>query len=49
MLDALCRAHLSDHSIFSRVGLLVSYLDYTGEHYESDTAAIAHGQPPVDG
>ncbi|WP_329139689.1 L-rhamnose mutarotase [Streptomyces sp. NBC_01476] len=41
VLAALRRAHIGNYSIFLRDGLLFSYLEYTGDDYEADTAAIA--------
>ncbi|WP_330175977.1 L-rhamnose mutarotase [Streptomyces sp. NBC_01498] len=41
VLDALKRAHIGNYSIFLRDGLLFSYLEYTGDDYAADTAAIA--------
>ncbi|GAA3893709.1 L-rhamnose mutarotase [Streptomyces sp. NPDC002387] len=38
---ALKRAHIANYSIFLRDGLLFSYLEYSGENYAEDTAAIA--------
>ncbi|MEE1671753.1 L-rhamnose mutarotase [Streptomyces sp. WAC07094] len=38
---ALKRAHIANYSIFLRDGLLFSYLEYSGENYAADTAAIA--------
>ncbi|MEV6995499.1 L-rhamnose mutarotase [Streptomyces sp. NPDC093228] len=38
---ALKRAHIGNYSIFLRDGLLFSYLEYSGESYAEDTAAIA--------
>jgi L-rhamnose mutarotase len=38
---ALKRAHIGNYSIFLRDGLLFSYLEYSGENYAEDTAAIA--------
>ncbi|MGW7578456.1 L-rhamnose mutarotase [Streptomyces sp. NPDC054765] len=41
VLAALREAHIGNYSIFLRDGLLFSYLEYTGEDYEADTARIA--------
>nr|WP_221185617.1 L-rhamnose mutarotase [Flexivirga oryzae] len=41
VLATLQHAHVSNYSIFLRDGLLFSYLEYTGEDYESDMQAIA--------
>ena len=41
VLETLKRAHVRNYSIFLRDGLLFSYLEYTGEDYEADMAAIA--------
>jgi L-rhamnose mutarotase len=41
VLAALQRAHIGNYSIFLRDGLLFSYLEYSGEDYAADTAAIA--------
>ncbi|MGH9104569.1 MAG: L-rhamnose mutarotase [Acidimicrobiales bacterium] len=41
VLDALRAAHMTNYSIFLRDGLLFSYLEYTGDDYDSDIAAIA--------
>lgn len=41
VLDTLRRAHVENYSIFLRDGLLFSYLEYTGDDYESDMRAIA--------
>ncbi|MGW4671604.1 L-rhamnose mutarotase [Streptomyces sp. NPDC004324] len=41
VLEALKRAHIGNYSIFLRDGLLFSYLEYTGDDYAADTAAIA--------
>lgn len=41
VLDMLRRANISNYSIFLRAGLLFSYLEYTGQDYAADTAAIA--------
>jgi L-rhamnose mutarotase len=38
---ALSRAHVRNYSIFLRDGLLFSYLEYAGEDYDGDMAAIA--------
>ena len=45
VLAALTRAHIGNYSIFLRDGLLFSYLEYTGDDYAADTAAI--GDDPV--
>jgi L-rhamnose mutarotase len=42
---ALHRAHIGNYSIFLRDGLLFSYLEYTGEDYEADMAALAEDEP----
>ncbi|MFD3519943.1 L-rhamnose mutarotase [Streptomyces sp. NPDC058653] len=41
VLDALKRANIGNYSIFLRDGVLFSYLEYTGDDYAADTAAIA--------
>jgi L-rhamnose mutarotase len=41
VLAALHKANIQNYSIYLRDGLLFSYLEYTGENYEADTAAIA--------
>ncbi len=41
VLEALARAHVRNYSIFERDGLLFSYLEYHGEDYEADMAALA--------
>ncbi|MEE4544886.1 L-rhamnose mutarotase [Streptomyces sp. V4-01] len=41
VLAALGRAHIGNYSIFLRDGQLFSYLEYTGDDYAADTAAIA--------
>ncbi len=41
VLAALKRAHIGNYSIFLRDGLLFSYLEYSGDDYAADTAAIA--------
>ncbi|MFB7493636.1 L-rhamnose mutarotase [Streptomyces sp. NPDC056161] len=41
VLAALKRAHIGNYSIFLRDGLLFSYLEYSGDDYAEDTAAIA--------
>ncbi|MFE3264987.1 MULTISPECIES: L-rhamnose mutarotase [unclassified Streptomyces] len=41
VLEALKRARIGNYSIFLRDGLLFSYLEYTGDDYAADTAAIA--------
>ena len=41
VLDRLRRSNMRNFSIFLRDGLLFSYLEYTGDDYEADTAAIA--------
>lgn len=42
--DALRRAHVSNYSIFLRDGLLFSYLEYTGDDYESDMQVMARDE-----
>lgn len=44
VLAALTRAHVRNYSIFLRDGLLFSYLEYTGDDYEADMAAIAEDE-----
>ncbi|MCX5317025.1 L-rhamnose mutarotase [Streptomyces sp. NBC_00154] len=44
VLDALRRAHVGNYSIFLRDGLLFSYLEYHGNDYESDMAAIVEDE-----
>jgi L-rhamnose mutarotase len=41
VLAALKRANIGNYSIFLRDSLLFSYLEYTGDDYAADTAAIA--------
>jgi L-rhamnose mutarotase len=41
VLAALKHARISNYSIFLRDGLLISYLEYTGDDYAADTATIA--------
>ena len=41
VLAALTRAHVHNYSIFHRDGLLFSYLEYVGDDYAADMAAIA--------
>lgn len=41
VLAALGRAKVANYSIFLRDGLLFSYLEYHGEDYAADLAAIA--------
>ncbi|MFC4031567.1 L-rhamnose mutarotase [Streptomyces polygonati] len=41
VLEALRRAHIGNYSIFLRDGLLFSCLEYSGDDYAADTAAIA--------
>jgi L-rhamnose mutarotase len=41
VLAALRLAHISNYSIYLRDGLLFSYLEYTGDDFEADTAAMA--------
>jgi L-rhamnose mutarotase len=45
VLDALKRAHVSNYSIFLRDGLLFSYMEYSGQDFQSDMAAIAEDEP----
>ena len=44
VLAALKRAHVQNYSIFLRDGLLFSYLEYTGEDYAADMAAIGEDE-----
>jgi L-rhamnose mutarotase len=41
VLAALKRARVQNYSIFLRDGVLFSYLEYTGDDYAADMAAIA--------
>jgi L-rhamnose mutarotase len=41
VLATIKRANISNYSIFLRDGLLFSYLEYTGDDYAADTAAMA--------
>lgn len=41
VLDRLRESNMRNFSIFLRDGLLFSYLEYVGDDYEADTAAIA--------
>jgi L-rhamnose mutarotase len=44
VLDALGAAHVTNYSIFLRDGLLFSYLEYTGDDYETDLARVAQDE-----
>ncbi|HEX4832476.1 MAG TPA: L-rhamnose mutarotase [Trebonia sp.] len=44
VLAALRRAHVQNYSIFLRDGLLFSYLEYTGDDYAADMAAIGQDE-----
>jgi L-rhamnose mutarotase len=44
VLAALTRAHVRNYSIFERDGLLFSYLEYVGEDYDADMAAVARDE-----
>jgi len=44
VLAALTRAHVRNYSIFHRDGLLFSYLEYTGDDYAADMAAVAEDE-----
>jgi L-rhamnose mutarotase len=44
VLDALRAAHVINYSIFLRDGLLFSYLEYTGDDYAADMAAVAQDE-----
>ena len=41
VLEMLKRAHVSNYSIFLRDGILFSYLEYQGDDFEADMAAVA--------
>ena len=41
VLARLRAANVTNYSIFLRDGLLLSYLEYTGDDYEADSALIA--------
>jgi L-rhamnose mutarotase len=41
VLAALKRANVQNYSIFLRDGVLFSYLEYTGDDYAADMAAVA--------
>lgn len=41
VFDRLRESNMHNFSIFLRDGLLFSYLEYVGDDYEADTAAIA--------
>lgn len=41
VLETLRAAHMTNYSIFVRDGLLFSYLEYTGDDYDADSARIA--------
>jgi len=41
VLATLKRARIGNYSIFLRDGMLFSYLEYSGDDYAADTAAIA--------
>lgn len=44
VLAALKRAHVQNYSIFLRDGLLFSYMEYTGDDYAADMAAIGQDE-----
>lgn len=44
VLDALRGAHVRNYSIFLREGLLFSYLEYDGDDYQADMAAVARDE-----
>lgn len=44
VLAALTRARVHNYSIFERDGLLFSYLEYRGEDYAADMAALARDE-----
>ncbi len=44
VLAALARAHVRNYSIFLRDGVLFSYLEYDGDDYAADMAAIAEDE-----
>ena len=41
VLDQLRASHMTNYSIYRHGDLLISYLEYTGDDLEADTAAIA--------
>lgn len=41
VLDRLTRSNIRNYSIFLRDGTLFSYLEYVGDDYEADIAAVA--------
>jgi L-rhamnose mutarotase len=41
VLSTLTRANVRNYSIYLRDGLLFSYMEYVGDDYEADMAAIA--------
>lgn len=41
VLDRLSRSNIRNYSIFLRDGMLFSYMEYTGDDYPADSAAIA--------
>ena len=41
VLDRLTASNISNYSIFRHDDLLFAYMEYTGDDYEKDTAAIA--------
>jgi len=41
VLETLRRHHVTNYSIYRHGDLLFSYLEYTGEDYDADMAAIA--------
>jgi L-rhamnose mutarotase len=44
VLQALGRAHVSNYSIFLRDGVLFSYLEYNGNDFAGDMAAVAEDE-----
>jgi L-rhamnose mutarotase len=42
--EALRRAHVSNYSIFLRDGVLFSYLEYSGDDFARDMAAVAQDE-----
>ncbi len=44
VLETLRRANVHNYSIFLRDGVLFSYMEYTGQDYASDMAAVAEDE-----
>jgi L-rhamnose mutarotase len=41
VLERLSQSHITNYSIYQHGDLLISFLEYTGEDYDADSAAIA--------